>query len=939
MSEIRVLRSGTPLRPCGVRTAAWMFACCLLIHGTGGPGYAQTDTTLQRGSRGSTFRARVVGTTNTQAVLAWSAPDSDPCTVEVSESATYSPLVHDVDPTLFTGANSDARTSGITSGTSRIVVLGARLSQTALDSNIYSRALQAATAHYYRITCGSSVATGTFTTANIPLDMRYQDAPQQDPTNPGNVVMPTISTTDRTQVIIDPKTGALIRHVSLPADTGWPGSAGASGPYLFDGGFIPLCGENLITTPGGDHGYLCSYASGDGGYDALYFIVPSTGEARYLGWLPWAYAYINPTDSQFYTGYYGHLSKVTYTGDYTAKTPNTGASYSVTTIIADPNAAIQAFDPTFNPAYFGGISRSQAGGIKAIGDYVVLTSTRGSQGSYGWVSVFRISTASVVAATPTFMNIRCRWCDVHSANSMYTYPLVYIGTHELNGNQLGQGPYKTAYSGGGTLDASTTTFSVSGEPSCSGCGADPAVPLAQAGDRFYWNDTYEYVIITAKNSPTSWTVTRGASGSTATSHAPGATLQAACNYLPVVWNFLADPHGTDTTNTNFVSETVIPIGGHDDWDTNLWMTEHWPIRVGDVFSNLNQPITRTIPSEPHFAGKLAQCFGDACVSHPSVAHGQTWFTDYFKWDSPGQNDVWTQVSGQLYKLTGSDFALFPRHFAPVAVTGASWVTRPYNLYDVSGPDVTLATDSSDNYKLCIANVANECHHPSSAGDVFINLPGTPATTCGGQGTCIGNYEAYGNSVLQMGLTGQGRVISGGLAATRAVNAYPTAKVVGSNWLQFTVGGPLYAQPSIVMMAKLPPFTAGDSVDRTTFIRAPLSITPPQGQGIATATVEFGYLEQGTPSQHYCTSRREACVAVASAVTDATPFWYVSTDTYTRASCATSCTITLPVLPAHVAYYQVRFYDAHGTPVGLGDRGLSVEAAAVKAGGIPANAIQ
>jgi hypothetical protein len=131
----------------------------------------------------------------------------------------------------------------------------------------------------------------------------------------------------------------------------------------------------------------------------------------------------------------------------------------------------------------------------------------------------------------------------------------------------------------------------------------------------------------------------------------------------------------------------------------------------------------------------------------------------------------------------------------------------------------------------------------------------------------------------------------------------------------------------MMMAKLPPFTVGDSVDRTTFVRAPLSITTPQGQGITTAAVEFGYLEQGTPSQHYCTSRREACVAVSSTVIDATPFWYATTDTYARAACAASCTITLPVLPGHVAYYQVKFYDAQGTLVGLGNRGVSVEASA------------
>jgi hypothetical protein len=141
------------------------------------------------------------------------------------------------------------------------------------------------------------------------------------------------------------------------------------------------------------------------------------------------------------------------------------------------------------------------------------------------------------------------------------------------------------------------------------------------------------------------------------------------------------------------------------------------------------------------------------------------------------------------------------------------------------------------------------------------------------------------------------------------------------------------------MAKLPPLASQDLVDRSTFARAPISISAPQGQGIVSAAVEFGYAEQGGSPQSYCTSRREACVAVSATVNDANPFYYAQTETYTRMPCAKSCTITVPVLPAHTAYYQVKFYGAKGTLVGLGDRGVAVEATAVKPGASPSNANQ
>ena len=862
------------------------------------------------------------GVTNTQAVLSYNAPDVSACTVKVSEDPSYSPLVKAVNTALFPGSDSDGG-----GATARTFVVGKRLTETSpADSRNYSLALQADTRHYYQITCGASVYTGSFTTANIPFNSTYQDAPQTDPANPGNVLLPTLSDTDRNQTIVDPKTGALIRQVSLPSDTNYGLGGGNNGPFLYDGGAVKVCGENLITA-GSVQGYLCSFAAGDGGNGVLYFIIPATGEARYLGHFQWPYPFINPKDSQFYMNYFGALAKITYTGDYSQAPNNSAASFSVTTILPDVYAAITTFDPTFDPTLFKCADVLTRAGFKAIGDYITLNCRRGSQGSYGWAVVVQISTASVIAATPTFMNIQSRWCDTHSLDDLYDTPLMQIATHDMNAHLLGQGPYLVSYTDPGTLDTTTTSISVSGEPACPDCGTDPAVPPAQEGDTFLWMDgTHEKMRLVTKLSSTSWIVRRGVAGTTAASHLTGATAMGECLFTPSVWKFTEDPHGRDTTNTKFVAENMIAFG-HGDWDTNLWAVEHWPIRIGDLTTTLNQPVTRNISSEPPFAGKVANCYGNACTSHLSAAHNQPWFSDYFLWQwASGTGDILVNMTGQLYKVTGAWYANWPKHFPNIGVTGSA--NSPHVLLDVSGPGVMLATDSSDNYKFCMANVANECYKPSAPGDIFVNLPGSVAgVACSGTSTCIGSFSGYGANVLQIGLNGDIRRISMGLAQPRKTTGFATAKMVDPSWLLFSFGnnaGPNL--PARLLMAKLPPFTMDDSVDRTTFIRAPISINSPSGLGIATATVEFGYLEQGAITDHYCASRREVCVVVDATVNDAVPFYFKSTDTYTMAPCAASCTITLPVLPQHVAYYQVKFYDVKGAFVQNGTSGVAIEGA-------------
>ena len=286
----------------------WLAGCCLLVHCGSAPGYSQTENTpaAQRVALGaSPFRVRVVGTTNTQAVLTYSAPDDSACTVKVSQQASFTPLVRDVDPALFPGADQDTRPETVTAKSNRIFVVGKRITQRASDGKNYSRALETYATHYYQVACGSAVATGSFTTSNIPLGMTYNDVPQVDESNPGQWMIPT-QLQDRTQTIVDPQTGALLKRVSLDAEAGNK-SYGYAGAFLTYGGFNRVCSASLTGPSQSKRGYLCVFPDYDLQLGLLYFIVPTTGEVLYLGLVPYAGASVNGSDLSIYYSYRGQI--------------------------------------------------------------------------------------------------------------------------------------------------------------------------------------------------------------------------------------------------------------------------------------------------------------------------------------------------------------------------------------------------------------------------------------------------------------------------------------------------------------------------------------------------------------------------------------------------------------------------------------------------------
>lgn len=160
-------------------------------------------------------------TTSTQAVVRVTTDQPRACTYRVSEGSTFAAYVNDVNPNLFTGANSDARPGSIITLSSHVFVVGTRTSTRAADGKFYSRALQADTLHWVGVTCGSDLeVSGTFRTTNPPLGNNGPELMPFDVTAFGNVAVPTINWTDRNAVYNDPMTGIQLRRMTDPGDDG-----------------------------------------------------------------------------------------------------------------------------------------------------------------------------------------------------------------------------------------------------------------------------------------------------------------------------------------------------------------------------------------------------------------------------------------------------------------------------------------------------------------------------------------------------------------------------------------------------------------------------------------------------------------------------------------------------------------------------------------------
>jgi hypothetical protein len=364
---------------------------------------------------------RVIGTTPTQAVLAYTAPDRNACTLAVSTSASQILLVHDVDPALFAGANADTRAGNISSGRARVFVVGKRSVEQDLTGNISSRALQAATLHYFQIACPSdgSTAAGSFTTQPIPAGVGASDPIPIDPANNGNYLYPTFSATDRTFSAIDPHTGALVKNMALAGDiVGVAPGMGSSGTGVFcQPVSVKASNENV-------YGYHCEINTA-GASPGLYWVA-TTGEVRFLGVMRTSYnppswpeiackgvlsAVFDGSDpNTFYCGTSGALVKGVYTGhtvsgqdvDLTgqAQAPLSGMPHTTWTLLLPSSRGIPTLLTEFDSNYatVGSVCcGSYLGGDWANNNFY-FHSWGATQDTLGWLGEFD---PAATAATQT----------------------------------------------------------------------------------------------------------------------------------------------------------------------------------------------------------------------------------------------------------------------------------------------------------------------------------------------------------------------------------------------------------------------------------------------------------------------------------------------------------------------------------------------------------
>ncbi len=589
----------------------------------------------------------------------------------------------------------------------------------------------------------------------------------------------------------------------------------------------------------------------------------------------------------------------------------------------------------------------------------------GGQDRYGWSVVMDLMTGQVVAARPTHGVYPWRYCTLHGASSryisgslytaqtlkvMYVSPSTWCGTGplrtELTATMANTGntacPTGDAFSTWSDSAQVCTQATVTGEPydadpsSCTfdnnnsqrgAAGPYGAAQVAALGDKFLigsdGDTTHPEVLQLVAKDGNNWTFLRGVNRTYVRQHSgANLTMLGLCStgfshYNSMeggydFWDIVADPHGKNQDSSYFVLGNQHSMSKFD-----RILAAGYQYYEGTIpqMTAMRKNNTYTfITATPPFAGVGGFNGNDSHLSIGQDDPTQYWFMDvwpFFSSNSSNYTATPTGTTGRVWKLRPT----LNRKNLP---THASCGKRP--LADVSGPGALLSEGADGANQYCVALSAGECWPGSSAGDVYVNCEDLTRGTCtdlhqdGGINDsvepCVSNAGSRLQSVLQVGvLSGVpdqaarlSRVLTHLMSTPRRTITYANAVTVpDSSWvLSYTIvtGG-----WNAVWGAKVPPFPAADSVNRSTYI--PVTVTVKSvPAGTSNVIAEFGY-----GPEFRCTSRRERCVAASTGqVNEAAPFYWKS-ETYSGLACASGCSMTIPAIPQRVLYYRLVYRDA------------------------------
>ncbi len=672
-------------------------------------------------------------------------------------------------------------------------------------------------------------------------------------------------------------------------------------------------------------------------------------------------AWDNSVPGQFYQTSYRSdgapiVYRTTYSGsygpsNYTFGTPMPNSS---TTIVSgDLNAMLLAFDSRFSSTSYTSWNTygyTQYGAKGALIAYLYSV----GQNSPGWIAVYDLNTNSIIAAVNTVLGRAGqpnRWGGLHGigiseAGSWLSLNLEDGSLFYFVG--LTSNTFEAGYHNCPSNEVDPT---LAGQAQCSGTVVLSTDTPNNAGVNLYnlKVSTGDVFLLRVNGVQTERVRVLTLTGLNAVfqrclepwyftgcgDHTSFGTIDLMTTVGPnnqdVNWNFVDDPHAVGLTQSYGSTFAFDPIS--NDCHQNLAnpyyimacfsppvytgiQAASYPIRAGPM-PNMGVPLTYN-KLDPGFSADQLSEGNNLIGSHPSNGNSSPWFFD----TRPLMGIGTICQFGNCAKIAGTAYM----YKAPASATAvADYRVRPYVLYsgEKQAADISpaiIADTTADNYKFCYTVIAGDCYAGSVPGDVYMNMPFVTQTDGNiyflppdpyTRDLSLGSMEANFDDSTQMLYTGfsdnEGaniRLLTSNMKLPRiGINYDNGRQTLSGKWfLQNTWHTDLTKND--IFISKIPSIVL-DNKSRFTYMKVPVSISGTANDSIR---VRFGYGEYGTPAQFFCSPRQVSC---ATDSTGAKPYLWTDETQQWKACGSSNCSIDIPILPGHIAYYVVDRRDASG----------------------------